>query len=64
MHCNITIISMIDLLIASLVYIFSFLFPFTVASQVPRVFINQKFVGGGSEITAMDKSGELKKLLS
>merc|ERR1711963_380358 len=32
--------------------------------SVPRVFINQKFVGGGDDVVAKDKSGELKKLLS
>lgn len=35
----------------------------TGASSVPRVFINGKFVGGGSEVQALEKSGELKQLL-
>ncbi|CAL1542668.1 unnamed protein product [Lymnaea stagnalis] len=35
----------------------------TGARSVPRVFINQKFVGGGDDVVAKDKSGELKKLL-
>lgn len=32
--------------------------------QVPRVFINQKFVGGGDDVVAKDKSGQLKALLA
>jgi len=36
----------------------------TGARSVPRVFINGKFVGGGSEIKAMDENGELKKALT
>ena len=32
--------------------------------QVPRVFINQKFIGGGDDVVAKDKTGELKKLLA
>lgn len=32
--------------------------------QVPRVFIKQKFVGGGDDVVAKDKSGELKALLA
>ena len=31
--------------------------------QVPRVFINAKFVGGGSEIEALQQKGELRPLL-
>ncbi|XP_059174615.1 glutaredoxin-1-like [Physella acuta] len=36
----------------------------TGARSVPRVFINQKFVGGGDDVVAKDKSGELKILLN
>ncbi|KAK0051339.1 glutaredoxin-1 [Biomphalaria pfeifferi] len=36
----------------------------TGARSVPRVFINQKFVGGGDDVVAKDKSGELKTLLA
>jgi len=32
--------------------------------SVPRVFINGKFEGGGDDMVAKDKSGELKKLLA
>ena len=32
-------------------------------SQVPRVFIKGNFIGGGDDVVAKDKSGELKKLL-
>ncbi|XP_037031396.1 glutaredoxin-C4-like [Bradysia coprophila] len=35
----------------------------TAASTVPRVFVDGKFIGGGTEIKAMYESGELKKLL-
>ena len=31
--------------------------------QVPRVFINGKFVGGGDDIVTKDGSGALRKLL-
>lgn len=31
--------------------------------QVPRVFINGKFVGGGSEVKALQSSGKLKPML-
>ncbi|RUS73089.1 hypothetical protein EGW08_019150, partial [Elysia chlorotica] len=31
--------------------------------SVPRVFINGKFIGGGDDVVAKDKSGELKKML-
>ncbi|XP_060580298.1 uncharacterized protein LOC132737076 [Ruditapes philippinarum] len=36
----------------------------TGGQTVPRIFINGKFVGGGSEVQALDQSGELRKLLS
>ncbi|XP_045203168.2 uncharacterized protein LOC123556482 [Mercenaria mercenaria] len=36
----------------------------TGATSVPRVFINGKFIGGGSETQDLDKSGELRKMLS
>merc|ERR1719495_3001849 len=36
----------------------------TGARSVPRVFINKKFVGGGSEMKELAKSGELEKLLA
>jgi len=32
--------------------------------QVPRVFINGKCIGGGSEAQALDNSGELKRMLT
>ena len=32
--------------------------------SVPRVFINQKFIGGGYDVVAKHKTGELKKLLA
>jgi len=41
-----------------------YLLSLTGARSVPRVFINQKFVGGGSEMKEMDGSGQLKELLS
>ncbi|BFY97246.1 hypothetical protein BsWGS_00286 [Bradybaena similaris] len=31
---------------------------------VPKVFIKQKFVGGGDDVVAKDQSGELKALLA
>lgn len=31
--------------------------------QVPRVFVNGKFIGGGDDVVRLDKNGELKKLL-
>lgn len=31
--------------------------------QVPRVFVNGKFIGGGDDTVAKVKSGELKKLI-
>jgi glutaredoxin 3 len=31
---------------------------------VPQIFINDKLVGGFNELSALDKSGELDKLLS
>lgn len=36
----------------------------TGARSVPRVFINQKFFGGGDETAAAARSGELKKLIN
>lgn len=36
----------------------------TGASTVPRVFINGKFIGGGTETQALQRSGELAKLVS
>lgn len=33
-------------------------------SQVPRVFVNGKFIGGGSDVKSLHDSGELAKLLS
>jgi glutaredoxin 3 len=36
----------------------------TGARSVPRVFIKGNFVGGGDDIVAKDKSGELKALLA
>ena len=35
----------------------------TGARTVPRVFINGKFIGGGDDTAALDKSGDLEKLL-
>ncbi|KAJ7351879.1 hypothetical protein OS493_034785 [Desmophyllum pertusum] len=35
----------------------------TGARTVPRVFINGKFVGGGSEVKALQSSGKLKPML-
>jgi glutaredoxin 3 len=32
--------------------------------SVPRVFINGNFIGGGDDVVAKDKTGELKQLLS
>lgn len=32
--------------------------------SVPRVFVNQKFIGGGDDVVAKDKNGELKQLLT
>jgi len=32
--------------------------------SVPRVFINQKFIGGGDDVVSKDKNGQLKKLLA
>jgi len=34
-----------------------------VVVQVPRVFIQGKFVGGGDETAALDSSGKLKTML-
>lgn len=31
--------------------------------QVPRVFVNGKFIGGGSEVRKMSQSGKLQELL-
>ncbi|KAH3837488.1 uncharacterized protein LOC127876992 [Dreissena polymorpha] len=36
----------------------------TGASTVPRVFINGKCIGGGSETQDLDKRGELKRMLA
>lgn len=36
----------------------------TGARSVPRVFINKKCIGGGSETKAMKQSGELQKLIA
>ncbi|KAL5005421.1 hypothetical protein ScPMuIL_018877 [Solemya velum] len=36
----------------------------TGARSVPRVFINGKCIGGGDETAALDRKGELKKMLS
>ena len=33
-------------------------------SQVPQIFIGEKHVGGFDELSALDKSGELDKLLA
>lgn len=41
-----------------------YLLSITGGRSVPRVFINQKFVGGGSEMKQMDGNGKLKELLS
>lgn len=35
----------------------------TDASTVPRVFVDGKFIGGGTEVKKLNESGELKKLL-
>ncbi|XP_051154744.1 uncharacterized protein LOC127277563 [Leptopilina boulardi] len=35
----------------------------TPARTVPRVFVNGKFIGGGSDVEKKFKSGELKKIL-
>lgn len=35
----------------------------TDATTVPRVFVDGKFIGGGTEVKQLNKSGELKKLL-
>ncbi|CAG5116588.1 unnamed protein product [Candidula unifasciata] len=40
-----------------------YLLQITGARSVPRVFINQKFVGGCDDVVALDKSGKLKALL-
>ncbi|XP_046346534.1 glutaredoxin-1-like [Haliotis rufescens] len=40
-----------------------YLLKITGGRSVPRVFINGKFLGGGDETVAADKSGELKSLL-
>lgn len=34
----------------------------TGGSTVPRVFVNKKFIGGGTETKALQRSGELAKL--
>ena len=36
----------------------------TGARSVPRVFINGKFVGGGSEMKALKESGKLQELIN
>jgi len=35
----------------------------TGARSVPRVFVNGKFIGGGSEVRKMSKNGSLKELV-
>jgi len=40
-----------------------YLLKITGGRTVPRVFINQKFVGGGSELKAFYESGELSKMV-
>uniref|UniRef100_F7AK54 Glutaredoxin domain-containing protein n=2 Tax=Ciona intestinalis TaxID=7719 RepID=F7AK54_CIOIN len=35
----------------------------TGARTVPRVFINQKCIGGGSETSALNKQGDLERLV-
>lgn len=35
----------------------------TDASTVPRVFVDGKFIGGGTDLERMGKNGELKRLL-
>ena len=35
----------------------------TGGSSVPRVFVNRKFIGGGDDTVAKQKSGELARLL-
>lgn len=36
----------------------------TGARSVPRVFVNGKFIGGGTDVKKLNETGELAKMLS